>query len=87
MYILLDTFHQGGKYCTQISSHQPDLIREGTFTDKKYFSISSLQTDYFNIDSSSGCGGNNERKNHVQKNAHFAEVQTILQNFLKYKKG
>ena len=28
MHILLDNFHQGGKYTSQISSHQAELIRK-----------------------------------------------------------
>ena len=62
MRILLYNFHQGGKYSAQIASHQSELRREGKFTDKKYLSISSLQTDYLNLDSSSGSGRNNERE-------------------------
>ena len=46
MHIFLDNFHQGGKYTAQISSQQAELRREGTFTDQKYLSITSLQTDY-----------------------------------------
>ena len=45
MHILLDNFHQGGKYTAHISSHQEDLRREEKFNDQKYLSISSLQTD------------------------------------------
>ena len=42
MHILLDNFHQGGKYIAQIASHQAELRREEKFTDQKYFSITSL---------------------------------------------
>ena len=52
MHMFLDNFHQGGKYTAQISSHQADLRREKHFTDPKYLSIKSLQTDYLNLDSS-----------------------------------
>ena len=65
MHTFLDNFHQGGKYSAQIASHQAELMREGNFTDQKYLSISSLQTDFINIDSSSGFGKNNERSNLV----------------------
>ena len=41
--------------------HQADLIREGNFTDQKYLSITYLQTEYLNLDRSSGSGINNER--------------------------
>ena len=79
MHVFLDNFHQGGKYSEQISSHQAQLIIEGSFTDQKYLSISSLHTDYLNLDSSSGCAKNKQRKNIVQKNELFVEVLTILQ--------
>ena len=67
MHILLDNFHQGGKYSTQIESHQVELRREEMFTGQKYLSISSLQTDYLNLDRSSGSNRNNERSNIVHK--------------------
>ena len=56
MHIFLDKFHQGGKYSAQIASHQAELIREVNFTDQIFLSISSLQTDYLNLDISSGSG-------------------------------
>ena len=52
MHILLDNFHEGGKYSAQISSHQAELIRKEKVTDQKYLAISSLQTDDLNLDSS-----------------------------------
>ena len=64
MHILLDKFHQGGKYTFQIASHQAELIREETFTEQKYSSILFIQTDYLNIYSSSY--RNNEGENIVQ---------------------
>ena len=42
MHIFLDNFNQGGKYSTQIASHQAELRREETFPDQKYLFISSL---------------------------------------------
>ena len=54
MYTFLDNFHQGGKYSAQLASHQAELRREETFTDQKQLNISSLKTDYLNLDSSSG---------------------------------
>ena len=39
MHTFLDNFHQGGKYSTQIASHQEALRREETFTDKKSWNI------------------------------------------------
>ena len=84
----MDNFCQGGKYSAQIAIHQAELKREETFTDQKYLSIISLQTDYLNIDSSSGSGGNNEKANIVQTQCtfcggtkHYAE-----ENFKKIRK-
>ena len=71
MHTFLDNFHQGGKYSTQIASHQSELRREEKFTDQKSFNISSLQTDYLNIDSSSGFGSNSERTHAVQTKCTF----------------
>ena len=67
----MDNFHQGRKYSSQIASHQAELRREEKFTDQKYLSISSLQTDYLNIDRISGCGRNSERENTVQTKCNF----------------
>ena len=71
MHTFLYNFHQGGKYSAQIDSHQAELRREGKFTDHKSLSISSLQNDYLNIDSSLGGGRNIERTNTVQKKCNF----------------
>ena len=53
MHTFLDDFQKGGKYSAQIASHQVELRREETFHDQKLLNISSLQTDYLNLDSSS----------------------------------
>ena len=87
MHILLDNFHQGGNYTAQIASHQEGLIREENFTDQKYLSISSLKTDYLNIDRILGSGRNNDIANPVQTKCTFLEVLTILQIKKKDKKG
>ena len=71
MDILLDNFHQGGKYTAQIANHQAELRREENFTDHKYLSVTSLQNDYLNIDSSSGSMINNERSNIVHTKCTF----------------
>ena len=71
MHTFLDNFHQGGKYSAQIDSHQAELRREDKFTDQKSLSISSLHTDYLNLDSSSGFGRNSERANIVQTKCIF----------------
>ena len=52
MHTFMDNFHKGGKYLAQIASHKAELIREEKFTDQKSLNISSLQTDYLNLDSS-----------------------------------
>ena len=59
----LDKFHQGENYSDQIASHQAELRRKQKSTDQKYLSISSLRTDYLNIDSRSGLGRNSESAN------------------------
>ena len=61
MQTFLDNFHQGGKHSDQIASHQAELRREETFTDQKSLKISSLQTDYLNLESSSGSSRNIKR--------------------------
>ena len=71
MHIFLDNFRQGGNYFSQIAIHQEELRREGKFTDQKSLSISSLQTDYLNIDRSSGCVKSSERANLVQTKCTF----------------
>ena len=81
MRILLDKFHQGGKYYVQIASQQAELIREEKCTDQKYLSITFLQTDYLNLDSSSVSGKNSKKSNLVQKKCTFVEVLTILQKY------
>ena len=60
MHTFLDNFHQGGKYSAQITSHQVELRREEKNSDQKSLNISSLQTDYLNLDSSSGSSRNSE---------------------------
>ena len=78
MHIFLDNFHHDGKYSAQIASHQAELRRERNFTDQKYLSISSLQTEYLNLDSSSVFGRNSERANTVQKKCTFLEFLIAL---------
>ena len=67
----MDNFHQGGKYSPQIASHQAKLRREETSTDQKSLNISSLKTDYINIDSSSGSGRHSEKAHDVQTKCTF----------------
>ena len=56
IHIFPENFHQGGTFFAQIDSHQAELRREENFTDQKSLNISSLQTDYLNLDISSGLG-------------------------------
>ena len=65
MHTFLDNFHEGGKYSAQIYSYQAELRREEKFTDQKLLNISSLQTDYLNLDISSGSSRNSERAHTV----------------------
>ena len=71
MHTFLDNFHKGGKYSAQIASHQEELRREERSTDQIYLSISILQNDYLNLDSSSGFGINSERANTFQSKCTF----------------
>ena len=71
MHTFLDNFHQGGKYSAQIAIHQAELRREEKFTDQKSLNILSLQTDYLNLDSSSGSSRNSERAHSVQTKCTF----------------
>ena len=84
MQILLDNFHQGGKYTGHTAIHQEQLIREEKFSEKQYLYIKSLQTDYLNLDSSSGSGRNNERANIVQTKCTFCGgANNFAENFFK----
>ena len=72
MHTYLDNFHQGGKYSAQIARHQTELRREEKYTDQKSLSISSLHTDYLNLDrSSSGSSRHSERAHSVQEKCTF----------------
>ena len=54
-----------------VNGHQAELRREEKCTDQKPLNISSLQTDYLNIDSSSGSSRNSERAHAVQTKCTF----------------
>ena len=71
MHTFLDNFHQGGKYSAQIDSHQADLRIEGKFTNRKSLNISSLQTDYLNLDSRLSFIRNSERAHAVHTKCTF----------------
>ena len=72
MHTFLDNFHQSGKYSAQLASHQAELRREEKYPDRKCLNISSLQTDYLNLDNSiSGYSRHNENVNSVQTKCTF----------------
>ena len=72
MHTFLDNFHQSGKYSAQLASHQAELRRELKFPDQKCLNISSLQTDYLNLDNSvSGSSRHNDGAHYVQKKCTF----------------
>ena len=79
MHTFLDNFHQGGKYSAQIDSHQVELSREHNFTDQKYLSISSLQTDYLNTYRAQVLGEIVKDQTLFRQSAPFVEVLIILQ--------
>ena len=66
MRTFMKNFEEGGKYSAQIASHQVELRREDKFLDKKSLNISSLQTDYPNLDSRSCFDRDSERAHDVQ---------------------
>ena len=71
MHTFLNDFHQYRKYSAQKASHQAELRREEKFIDQKYLFISSLQTDYINLDRRLSFGRKSERANTVQKKCTF----------------
>ena len=72
MHTFLDNFYQSGKYSAQLDSHQEKLRREEKNPDQKCLNISSLQTDYLNLDNSvSGSSKHNERAYSVHKTCTF----------------
>ena len=79
MHIFLSNFHQGIKYIAKIASHQEYLRREVNFTDKKYLSVTSLCTDYLNLDKSSGSGRKIREQILFRQNAFFVKVLTLFQ--------
>ena len=50
MHTFLDNFQRSGKYSAQLASHQAELRREEKYPDQKCLNISSLQTEYLNLD-------------------------------------
>ena len=64
MHTFQKEFQQSEKYSAQLASHQAELLREEKYPDQKFLNISSLQTEYLNLDSSqSGSNKHNEKEN------------------------
>ena len=64
MHTFLDNFQKSGKYSAQLANHQAELRREEMYPDQKCLNISSLQTEYLNLDSSQSYQGkHNEKEN------------------------
>ena len=61
------------KCSANIANHQAELIIEEKFTDQKPLSITSIHTNYINLDTSSGSGINNGKANHV-----FGKMELLL---------
>ena len=69
MHIFLNNFQQNIYYT---DSNPPGRVENRKiFTDLNSLSISSLQSDYLNIDNTEYSGRNNDRENIVQANALF----------------
>ena len=62
MHTYLNNFQQSEKYSAQLASHQTELRREEKYPDQKYLNISSLQTEYLNLDSSQSSQGKHNEK-------------------------
>ena len=72
MHTILDNFQQIGKYSAQLASHQAELRREEKYPDQKCLNISSLQTEYLNLDSSlSGYSKHNEKANSAKEKCTY----------------
>ena len=72
MHTFLDNFQQSGKYSAQLASHQAELRREEKYPDQKCLNVSSLQTEYLNLDSSqSGYSKHNEKANSAKSKCTY----------------
>ena len=76
---------QSGKYSAQLASHQAELRIEEKYPDQKCLNISSLQTEYLNLDSSqSGSSEHNEKSDSDKYSAQLASHQAELRGEEKY---
>ena len=75
MHTFLDNIHQSGKYSAQLASHQEELRREEKYPDQKCLNISSLQTEYLNLDNSlSGYSRHNKKANFAQTKCTYCRL-------------
>ena len=75
MHTFLDNFQQSGKYSAQLASHQAELRKEEKYPDKKCLNISSLQTEYLNLDSSqSGSSKHNKKANSTKAKCTYCGI-------------
>ena len=90
MHTFLDNFQQSGKYSAQLASHQAELRREEKYPDQKCLNISSLHTDYLNIDSSlSGSSRHSEKENYAKTKCTYCGLNnhSVEKMFQKDQKG
>ena len=78
MHTFLDNFHQGRKYSTWIASRKVELRREEKSTDQTSFNISSLQTDYLNLETAQVVIETVKEQTMLRQSAIFVEVLTTL---------
>ena len=85
MHTFLDNFQKSGKYSSQLASHQAELRREEKYPDQKCLNISSLQTEYLNLDNSlSGYSKHNEKANSAQTKCTYCGLSNqSAENVLK----
>ena len=76
MNIILDNFHQGGIYTSQIASHQAELRIEEQITDQEYLSVSSLHNDYLNLENFQVLVETMINQTFSKENDFFVEVPT-----------
>ena len=75
MHTFLDNFQQSGKYSAQLASHQAELRTGEMYPDQKCLNISSLQTEYLNLDrNQSSQGKHNEKANSPKAKCTFCEL-------------
>ena len=75
MHTFLDNFQQSGKYSAQLASHQTELRREEKYPDQKFLNISSLQTEYLNLDNSnSRSSKHNEKANSAKTKCTYCRL-------------